>query len=48
MFTICPPQPPRIGGVKVYVDNVKRDEIYMDMEIMLVLFSTENLFTMKT
>jgi Ca2+-dependent lipid-binding protein len=25
--------PPRIGGVKVYVDNVKRDEIFMDMEI---------------
>ncbi|XP_076437301.1 extended synaptotagmin-2-like isoform X2 [Babylonia areolata] len=25
--------PPRIGGVKVYTSEVRRDEIYMDMEI---------------
>jgi hypothetical protein len=27
-------QPPRIGGVKVYTKNVRRDEIYMDLDIM--------------
>jgi len=27
-------QPPRIGGVKVYTEKVKRDEIYMDLDIM--------------
>ena len=27
-------QPPRIGGVKVYTEHVKRDEIYMDLDIM--------------
>lgn len=26
--------PPRIGGVKVYTNNVKRDEIYMDLDII--------------
>ncbi|XP_067685941.1 extended synaptotagmin-2-like [Haliotis asinina] len=26
--------PPRIGGVKVYTQNVRRDEIYMDLEIV--------------
>lgn len=26
--------PPRIGGVKVYTENVKRDEIYMDLDII--------------
>ncbi|KAK6182627.1 hypothetical protein SNE40_010269 [Patella caerulea] len=26
--------PPRIGGVKVYTENVRRDEIYMDLEII--------------
>ncbi|KAK2179487.1 hypothetical protein NP493_487g01004 [Ridgeia piscesae] len=25
--------PPRIGGMKVYIENVKRNEIYMDMEL---------------
>lgn len=25
--------PPRVGGLKVYIDNVKRDEIVMDVEI---------------
>ena len=27
-------KPPRIGGVKVYTENVRRDEIYMDLDIM--------------
>ncbi|XP_052803899.1 extended synaptotagmin-2-like isoform X2 [Mya arenaria] len=26
--------PPRIGGVKVYTEKVKRDEIYMDLDII--------------
>ncbi|KAL3835824.1 hypothetical protein ACJMK2_021294 [Sinanodonta woodiana] len=26
--------PPRIGGVKVYTENVRRDEIYMDLDII--------------
>nr|XP_022326115.1 extended synaptotagmin-2-like isoform X6 [Crassostrea virginica] len=26
--------PPRIGGVKVYTKNVRRDEIYMDLDII--------------
>ncbi|CAI9735471.1 extended synaptotagmin-2-like isoform X3 [Octopus vulgaris] len=26
--------PPRVGGVKVYSERVKRDEIYMDIEIL--------------
>lgn len=26
--------PPRIGGVKVYTEHVKRDEIYMDLDII--------------
>lgn len=26
--------PPRIGGVKVFTKNVKRDEIYMDLDLM--------------
>lgn len=25
--------PPRIGGIKVYTDHVRRDEIILDMEI---------------
>lgn len=28
-------QPPRIGGVKVYTDNV-RDQIMMDIEVLYV------------
>ena len=28
-----PPQPPRVGGVKVYSDNIQRSEIIMDLEI---------------
>jgi len=27
-------QPPRIGGVKVYIDNIRRNEVIMDMEIL--------------
>ena len=27
-------QPPRVGGVKVYIDNIRRNEIIMDMEIL--------------
>ena len=27
-------QPPRIGGVKVYIENVKRDEIILDFELL--------------
>ena len=27
------PQPPRVGGVKVYSDNIQRSEIIMDLEI---------------
>ena len=27
-------QPPRIGGVKVYIENVKRDEIILDTELL--------------
>lgn len=30
----CGDIPPRIGGVKVYTERVKRDEIYMDIEIL--------------
>jgi len=30
----CEFQPPRVGGVKVYVDNVRRNEVIMDMEIV--------------
>ena len=26
--------PPRIGGIKVYTQHVRRDEIIMDMEIL--------------
>ena len=29
-------QPPRIGGIKVYTENVRRDEVIMDMEILWV------------
>jgi len=29
-------QPPRLGGVKVYIDRVKRDEIIMDVELSYV------------
>lgn len=28
--------PPRIGGVKVYIDHVKRDEIIMDFELIFM------------
>ena len=27
-------QPPRIGGVKVYTEEVGRDEIILDLEIL--------------
>jgi len=27
-------QPPRVGGVKVYIDNIRRNEVIMDMEIV--------------
>ena len=27
-------QPPRIGGIKVYVENLKRDEILLDLELL--------------
>lgn len=29
-------QPPRVGGIKVYTTTVRRDEVYMDLEIKQV------------
>ncbi|KAL5010091.1 hypothetical protein ScPMuIL_012396 [Solemya velum] len=36
--------PPRIGGVKVYSQNVRRDEIYMDLDI---IYSSDSEVTVK-
>jgi len=30
----CVLQPPRVGGLKVYIDNVRRNEVIMDIEIV--------------
>ncbi|ESO96571.1 extended synaptotagmin-like protein 2-like protein variant [Lottia gigantea] len=36
--------PPRIGGIKVYTENVRRDEIYMDLEI---IYSSDSEITVQ-
>jgi len=27
-------QPPKVGGMKVYIENVRRNEVIMDVEIV--------------
>lgn len=36
--------PPRIGGVKVYTENVRRDEIYLDLDI---IYSSDSFIEVK-